>query len=193
MRALVKTAPGKGNLEIQDVPIPKIGDDDILLKVTYCGICGSDLHRESGLDEIPTPLILGHEYTGVVAKVGKNVTQFEEGEAVAFHRGPSPWPGRERDGAFAEYFQVPADTMWKLPKGITLKEAAQFEIVTGPISWVRDIIRLQKGERIVISGPGPVGLLVTNFARLEGASHITVLGGPGDEKVRLPKALEMGV
>jgi len=192
MRALVKTAPGRGNLELRDVPVPDIGDEDILMKVTHCGICGSDLHRESGVYPCPTPLILGHEYTGAVAKSGKNVNQFEEGELISYRTGFSPWPGGARDGAMAEYMSLPAKTVWRTPKGITPEEASQFETVIVPFALVRDTVRLQPGERVVISGPGQIGLLTANVARIEGAGHITVLGGPGDESVRLPKALEMG-
>ena len=84
MRALVKTAPGDGNLELEDVAIPEIGEDDILMQVTYCGICGSDLHMETGIHTCDPPVILGHEFTGVVAQVGENVTQFTEGDAVSY-------------------------------------------------------------------------------------------------------------
>ena len=192
MRALVKTAPGKGNLELRDVPVPDIGDEDVLMKVTYCGICGSDLHIESGVFPCPTPIIPGHEYTGIVAKSGKNVDQFKEGERISFRRGFNPWPGGDRDGAMAEYVSLPADSLWKTPEGITPEDASQFEAVVVPFAIVRDVVRLQPGERVVISGPGQIGLLTANMARIEGAGHITVLGGPGDENLRLPKALEMG-
>jgi alcohol dehydrogenase/L-iditol 2-dehydrogenase len=192
MKALVKTAPGKGNLELRDVPVPDIGDEDVLMKVTRCGICGSDLHRESGVYPCPTPIILGHEYTGIVAKSGKEVNQFREGDLVSYRRGFSPWPGGAGDGGMAEYMRVPAHTLWKTPEGITQEEASQFETVIVPFALVRDVVRIQPGERVVISGPGPVGLLTTNVARIEGAGHITVLGGPDDEILRLPKALEMG-
>lgn len=192
MKALVKMKPGRGNVALQDVAVPKIGDGDVLMKVTFCGICGSDLHRESGLDPIPTPLILGHEYTGIVARLGRNVTRFKEGDPVSYRRAPHPWPGRERDGAFAEYLQVSADTLWKTPAGIPPEHACQFETVDPPIGLVKQVLQMQPEERVVVSGPGPLGLLTTNIARLCGASYITVLGGPGDEKVRLPAALRMG-
>jgi len=192
MRALVKTAPGDGHLELRDVPIPEIGDDDVLMKVTYCGICGSDLHMETGIHICYPPVILGHEYTGVVARVGKNVKQFKEGDPVSYHRGPNPFPGVRADGGFAEYMRLPAASLWRTPEGVSPQEATQFETVIVPFALVRDMMRLRPGERVVVTGPGPVGLLTTNIARIDGASHITMLGGPGDEKVRLPKSLEVG-
>ena len=87
MRALVKTALGPGNLELKDISIPKIGDDDILVKVTFCGVCGSDLHIETGLHDIFPPVVIGHEYTGVAVKFGKNVKQFKEGDPISFMPG----------------------------------------------------------------------------------------------------------
>lgn len=192
MRALVKTAPGPGNLELRDVPVPEIGGDEILMRVTHCGICGSDLHMETAVHPCEPPVILGHEYTGVVAKAGASVTQFEEGDAVSYWHGPMPFPGVRADGGFAEYMRLPARCMWKTPEGIGPEEASQFETVIVPFRLVRDAVGVQPGERVVVSGPGEVGLLCANLAKIDGASHVTVLGAPDDETVRLPKALEMG-
>jgi threonine dehydrogenase-like Zn-dependent dehydrogenase len=192
MRALVKTAQGVGNVEIRDVPIPEIGRDDVLMKVALCGICGSDIHIQDGIHECEAPVTLGHEYVGTVAKAGRNVKDLKEGDQVAFFSSPNPFPGYRVDGAHAEYMRVGAKYLWKIPEGVTLEAATQFETVRVPMGLVRDTVQLRPGERIVISGPGPVGLMAVNMAKIEGASHITVLGGPGDEKMRLPKALELG-
>jgi L-iditol 2-dehydrogenase len=192
MKALVKYAPGPGNLELRDIPVPEIGDNDILLKISYCGICGSDLHIETETHPCDPPVAIGHEFSGVIARVGKSVTGFREGDAVAFWKGWSPYPGVSADGGFAEYLRAPADCMWKTPEGISQEVASQFETIMTPMALVRDVARLRSGERVVVSGPGQIGLLVANVARIEGASHITMIGGPGDEALRLPKALEMG-
>jgi len=192
MRALVKYAHGPGNLELQDIPIPEIGDDDILVKISYGGICGSDLHIETGIHPCEPPVVICHEFSGVVAKAGRNVTKFREGDPAAFWKGWSPYPGVGANGGFAEYLRAPAHCMWKTPEGISQEEATQFETVMTPMALVRDVARMRSGERVVVSGPGQIGLLVANIARIDGASHITMLGGPGDEVLRLPKALEMG-
>ncbi|NLS78585.1 MAG: alcohol dehydrogenase catalytic domain-containing protein [Chloroflexi bacterium] len=192
MRALVKSAVGPGHLELEDVPIPRIGDDDVLMKVTFCGICGSDLHIETGQHICFPPVILGHEYTGVVAALGQNVTQFRLGDPVSFRTGFQPFPGYRGDGAFAEYMRAPASSLWRTPEGISLEAASQFETVRVPLTLVRDAMGMRPGSRVVVTGAGPIGLLTANAAKLEGASHVTVLGGPGDEKIRLPKALELG-
>ena len=192
MKALVKTKPGVGNLELQDIPIPEISDDDLLLKVDFCGVCGSDLHMELGVHPCSPPVVLGHEYSGTVAKVGRNVSDYEQGDRVAFLRGFVPYPGVDGDGGFAEYMRVPSNTVWKTPDGVSQEEASQFETLLGPMHVIREVLVVQPGKRVVVSGPGPWGLLATNMAKIEGASHVTVLGAPGDEQIRLPKALEMG-
>jgi len=192
MKALVKTAAGPGKLEYKDVPTPEIGDDDVLMKVTYCGVCGSDLHIETGIHTCTPPVILGHEYTGVVAEVGENVSDFGPGDAVSYLHGFNPFPGVGSDGGFAEYMRVPARSLWKTPAGVSPEEASQFETVIVPMGLVRDHVKVQPGERVVVSGPGMIGVLAANMAKVEGASHVTVLGGPRDEKVRLPIAAKVG-
>ena len=192
MRALVKTASGPGNLELLDVPVPQIGDDDVLVAITHCGICGSDLHIETAVHPCRPPVVPGHEYTGVVAKLGANVSQFDEGDLVSYLTGWAPFPGVGSDGGFQEFMRAPAKSLWRTPEGVTPEEASQFEAVIVPMGLVRDHVKVQPGERVVITGPGQIGLLTANVAKLEGAGHVTVLGAPGDEKVRLPKALEMG-
>lgn len=192
MQALVKTAPGPGNLGLRDWPVPEVGDDDVLMKVAFCGVCGSDLHMQTGVHTCEPPVVLGHEFSGTVAKVGRGVTEFKEGDPVCYWKGWGPFPGVWSDGGFAEYMRAPAKGIAKLPEGISLQDATQFETAIVPLALVRDTVQLQPGEAVVVSGPGEVGLLAANVAKLEGASHVTVFGGPGDEKARLPKALEMG-
>jgi 2-desacetyl-2-hydroxyethyl bacteriochlorophyllide A dehydrogenase len=192
MRALVKTAPGPGNLELQEVPIPQIGEGDLLLKVSYCGICGSDLHIEDGIHPCDPPVVIGHEFSGIVDKVGRNVTSFQVGDAVAFRRGWSPYPGVGSDGGFAEYTRAPAEGMWRTPEGVTQQEASQFETVCTPMSLVRDNLAVKPGERVVISGPGMIGLLAANVAKIDGASHVIAVGAASDETCRLPAARAMG-
>jgi L-iditol 2-dehydrogenase len=192
MIALMKTASGPGNVELREVPVPEIGDDDILLEVALCGICGSDLHIYDGVHDSYPPVVMGHEYAGIVARAGRNVTHLKEGDRATYFRSPNPFPGYRTDGAFARYMKVGAKFMWKTPDGISDAEATQFETIRVPLDLLRDTVQVQPGERVVISGPGHIGLLTTAAARLAGASHITVLGGPGDDKVRLPKARELG-
>lgn len=192
LKALVKTASGPGALELRDVDVPPIGDGDLLLKVSYCGVCGSDLHIEDGIHPCDPPVVIGHEFSGVVVRKGKDVKGFEERDAVAFKRGWSPYPGVGSDGGFAEYMRAPADCMWKTPEGISQAEASQFETVCTPMGFVRDVVGVEAGDRVVVSGPGMIGLLAVNVAKIDGASHVISLGAVGDEAVRLPTAETMG-
>jgi len=192
MRALVKTAPGAGNLELREVPVPEIDADEVLLEVAACGICGSDLHIEAGTHPTDPPVVIGHEFSGVVAAVGEDVTAFAPGDRVGYRRGWHPFPGVGSDGGFAEYLRAPAASLWQVPEGISLEAATQFETVTTPMTIVRDVARLEAGERVVVSGPGPIGLLVANVAATDGASSVVVLGVDSDRAVRLPAAERMG-
>jgi len=192
MQALVKMESSPGHLELQEVPIPDIGADEVLVEIAYCGICGSDLHIEAGTHPAKTPLVIGHEFSGVVAAVGGNVTEFAPGDEVGFRRSWTPFPGVDADGGFAEYMRAPARALWHVPEGITLKAATQFETVRPPMTMVRDRAGLSGGERVVVSGPGPIGLLVTNVAKMDGASSVTVIGTGADSDVRLPMAERMG-
>ena len=193
MKALVKTAPGADTLELVDWPVPEVGPDDVLMKVSFCGICGSDIHHWDGSKYSEPPLVLGHEYSGIAARVGRNVTHLAEGDPVCYVHGPKKgWPGIRSDGAFAEYMLLDGRSIMRTPPGISQEVACQFEAIQVPYRNLRLLARMEPGERVVISGPGPIGLLTTNVAKLDGAGHITVIGAPADTKERLPKAIALG-
>lgn len=192
MRALVKPAPGATELELRDVPVPEVGVDEVRIRIAACGICGSDLHIRDGTHPCDPPVVLGHEFAGTVDAVGAAVDRFEVGDRVGYRRSWNPFPGVDADGAFAPYMLAPASGIWPLPDDVRFEEATQFETIKGPMTWVRETAALEAGERVVVSGPGPIGLLVCNVAKMEGASSVVVLGTEADESVRLPAALEMG-
>ncbi|MCT9098046.1 zinc-binding dehydrogenase [Haloarchaeobius sp. HME9146] len=192
MKALVKTEAGEGALELRDVPIPDIGPDDIRIEVAVCGICGSDLHIEAGTHPCDPPVVLGHEFSGIVDAVGENVDTFDVGDRVGYRRPWNPFPGVGADGGFARYVRAPAANVWRLPDDISFAEATQYETVIGPMTWVRETAGLETGERVVVSGPGPIGLLVANIAKMDGASSVVVLGTDADVDVRLATAETMG-
>lgn len=192
MLALVKTAQGPGHVELREVPVPEIEPDEILMEVKFAGICGSDLHIETGVHDHYPPVIMGHEYSGVVGRMGSEVTGLQLGQPICYHHGPSPFPGYRRDGCFARYLRLKADTVMPLPEGISLEEATQFETVRPGIAVVRDGARMKPGEHLAISGPGPVGLLALQVARADGAAKVTVIGAERDARLRLPTARELG-
>jgi len=192
MLALVKTAKGAGHVELLEVPVPEIEPDEILMEVKFAGICGSDLHIETGVHDHYPPVIMGHEYSGVVGRMGSAVAGLQVGQPVSYHHGPSPFPGYRRDGCFARYLKLKADTVMPLPEGISLEEASQFETVRPGIAVVRDGAQMKPGEHLAISGPGPVGLLALQVAKADGAGKVTVIGAQRDARLRLPTAKELG-
>ena len=191
MKALRKTAPGAGNMELQEVPIPQIGSEDLLLRVSFCGLCGSDLHIEDGIHPCDPPVTIGHEFSGVVEDVGRDVTGFACGDAVAFRQGWSPYPGVRSDGGFAEFMRAPAACMWKTPAGVSQESASQLETIITPMRLVRDEAAVEPNDRVVVSGVGAIGLMTIALARLAGAQVVS-LGTRGDEPIRFPLARSMG-
>lgn len=191
MRAIVKPAAG-AELALRDVPVPDVGPDEVRIDVSFCGICGSDLHIEDDAHPSSPPVVLGHEFSGVVDAVGADVEAFEPGDRVGFRHSWSPFPGVDGDGGFAEYMTAPADVLCHVPEDMTLELATLFEPVRPPLTIVRDVAELSAGETAVVSGPGPMGLLVTAAARLEEPDELRVLGTESDRERRLPLAAELG-
>ena len=191
MRAVVKPAAG-AELELQDIPVPDVGPGDVRIDVSFCGICGSDLHIEDDAHPSSPPVVLGHEFSGIVDAVGTDVEAFEPGDRIGFRHSWSPFPGVDGDGGFAEYMTAPADVLCHIPDDLSLELATLFEPVRPPLTIVRDVAELSAGERVVVSGPGPMGLLVTAAARLEAPDDLRVLGTEHDKARRLPLARELG-
>lgn len=197
MKAIVKTTAEAGVFEVKDVPVPKVGDNQVLVQVKATGLCYTDVSilsgKYKGRKPVPIPIILGHEGSGVIAEVGKGVRVASPGQRVAFEVlsgcGVCPncrkgyknmctdWDhaGITYDGTFAEYVRVPAELVHPLPDSISFADAAVME----PLSLtVRSIehVRPQVGETAAIIGPGSVGLLHLQALRAAGCSKIIVIG-----------------
>lgn len=212
MRALVKYASGTGNVDIRDVPIPRPRPDELLVKVKYCGICGTDLHIYA--DEFPNapPVVMGHEYCGTVAEVGAAMRdQWAVGQRVVgeLHTGAcgdcflcsegKPHIcdrklalGSKHDGGFAEYLAVPAWLVHRVPDGVPWEVAG----VTEPFAIAAHCIvergKLQAPRSVLISGAATMGLMSTIWVARLGATQIIVSGTDLDQPMRLPLALAMG-
>ncbi|MCA9129534.1 MAG: galactitol-1-phosphate 5-dehydrogenase [Planctomycetales bacterium] len=198
-------------LDVVEMPVPDIGDDDLLVQVKACGICGSDIHGWDGSSgrRIP-PLVMGHEAAGVVAKVGANVQSFAEGDSVTFDSTVSC--GRcgscrrgsinlcenrqvlgvscqefRRHGAFAEYVVVPQNICYKLPEDLPYEYAALIEAVSIAVHAAnRTPVKL--GDTAVVVGSGMIGLLVVQAIRLAGCSTVIAIDLE-DQKLDLAKSL----
>ena len=215
MKAVAKTRPGVG-IEVIDVPRPVIQPGEVLLQVAACGICGSDLHtyewtksgRERRGKPIELPRVLGHEPSGVVAEVGAGVTNVKVGDRVTSDSWggcgqcyycrigkvnlcePRFNIGSLRDGALAEYVLVPSFNLYPLPANVSLEIGAMIEPLGVAVHAVERCTTLKPGDRAVVLGPGPIGLLTAMVVRAAGAS-VTVLGLSGD-RVRLDLAAKLG-
>jgi threonine 3-dehydrogenase len=191
--ALVKTVAGPG-LRLQDVPMPVVGINDVLIRVHRTGICGTDLHIDAwdawAAAAIVPPLVVGHEFVGEIVEVGSNVSDFEPGDLVsgeghvvcglcrhclAGRRNLCPGTiglGVGRDGAFAEYVVLPMTNIWHHWSGVDPEIAAIFDPFGNAVHTALAFPVL--GEDVLVSGAGPIGLMATAVVRHAGARHVVV-------------------
>lgn len=190
MRALILTEYNR--LSYMEAADPVYGDDEVLIEVMACGICGSDVHGMDGSTgrRIP-PLIMGHEASGVIKSVGRNVTDWKKGDRVAFDSTVYPlhdWftlnghynlsdnrevlgvsPGSyKRHGAFAEYIAVPSHILYRIPDNVTFVQAAMVE----PVAVALHALSLSgffPGESCLVTGTGMIGCCVVQAAAAAGA------------------------
>ena len=210
MKALVKFAPGNGNVEIRDVPEPSCNKDQIKLEVAFCGVCGTDIHVLHDTFRNYPPVILGHEFAGVVVEVGANVKGIALGDrgavlgATAVTCGQCPHclsghfmfcssrrgMGHGVNGAFARYVVIRSDQFYRVPEYLTMEEASLSEPFAAAIHAVNELTEVRFGDTALISGPGPIGLLCLKLLVAEGIKTI-VVGTAGDEW-RLEAAQKFG-
>lgn len=199
MKALYARAPGEYGLMDRPKPVP--ASDEALVKVTRAALCHTDVIIRSGAPHVRYPVIPGHEFSGIVEEVGRAIDYVKPGDRVGIHtvlacghcrscrRGDQMGCenydelGSKRDGGFAEYCTVPARHLYLLPDHVTLEEAALLECLANAVSVVRQS-ELRMGERVVVVGPGPIGLLAVQVARLANPS-VLALVGTRDERLAL--------
>ena len=208
MRALIKDKPQKG-ATLKDLPVPQIGDDDLLVRVQAAAICGTDIHiyqwNEYASSRIKLPLLFGHEYAGEVVDVGKNVANFKNGDRVAAETHvpcghcyqcttglqhvckDMKILGVHMDGAFAEYAVLPAVCAWKLDAAISYEIGATME----PFGiGVHAISKTDPaGKKVIVFGCGPIGIYAQMVAKLSGAEYVISVD---ISKERLDMSKKMG-
>lgn len=210
MKALTLTAYNQ--FEFSDAPDPEIADNEVLIAVKACGICGSDIHGMDGSSgrRIP-PIIMGHEASGEISAVGNSVTNWKPGDRVTFDSTVycgkceacrsgqvNLCPDRNvlgvscgdyrRHGAFAEYVKVPEHILCAIPESVSYEHAAFAEPVSIALHGVNRV-PLKEGDSAVVIGAGLIGLLVVQALKAKGAG--TVVAVDIDEK-RLALAKELG-
>jgi alcohol dehydrogenase/L-iditol 2-dehydrogenase len=212
MKALVKFDVIPGAVEIREVPEPVIGADDALLEVRSVGVCGSDIEMWHHQVTFPVnvPVILGHEFCGVIAKTGANVKDFRAGDRVVsetaayicgkcrhcrsgeYNLCPSrKGYGSGVSGAFTKYVAVPQRILHKIPDSVSFDFASLTEPACVAYNAVNMKSCLRAGEPVVIIGPGPIGLFAVQMARIGGASPIILIGTDADES-RMKTGLDLG-
>lgn len=195
-------------LEIQDVPVPEIGDSDLLIKVAACGVCHTDLHYlDHGVKTFKKPpMIPGHEISGTVERIGKAVERFKEGDPVLVPAvltcGECEYcrAGRENicmkmqmvgntiDGGFAEFIRVPNKDIVILPESMDVQEASVIaDALSTAYHAVRNRAKVRAGDTVVVYGVGGVGMNVVQCAALMGGRVVAV--DLSDEKLEQAKTM----
>jgi threonine 3-dehydrogenase len=208
MKALAKSRRERG-LWLEDVPEPEYGINDVLIRVRYTGICGTDVHiydwDEWAQKTIPVPMVIGHEFVGEIVEVGSNVNDFHPGDIVsgeghvtcgrcrnclagrrhlcAFTSGV----GVNRPGAFAEFVTLPMSNIWRHEPDVNQEVAAIFDPFGNAVHTALSFPVL--GEDVLVVGAGPIGLMAAAVARHAGA-RLVVASEPN--AFRRDLALKMG-
>ena len=195
----------KQPLEMQEIPIPEIGERDILVKVKAAGICHSDAHYRAGISPVrPVPLTLGHEVDGVVEKIGGQVTSINVGDRVALHYNISCGDcyhcatgndqfcekvlmlGHYTNGGYAEYISVPARNAIHLPDEIPFEQGATLMCASATAFHALRKSRLKGGERVAIFGVGGLGQSAVQLAKAFGALEVYAVD-INEDKLNLAK------
>ncbi len=178
-------------LQLQEIPIPEVGVDDVLVRIKAAGICHSDAHYRAGVSPVhPLPLTLGHEVAGLVEQIGSNVRTLTVGDRVCLHylvncgecvychRGSEQFCtsasmiGKYRDGGYAEYICLPARSAFKLPEDIPFEQGAIMMCSAATSYHALRKTRLKSGETVAIFGVGGLGMSAVQLARAMGALDI---------------------
>ena len=213
MKALVKTKPGKGFMEIKAVADPEPEENEVLIRIAAAGICGSDVHFYDGsLTHCIPPVILGHEFSGEIVQIGSAVANYSVGDRVVSepHKGgcgvcrfcrtgqtevcPDKRAiGYKIDGAFAPYITMPEGSLYRIPDHLAFEHAALAEPLAVVIKGVLERTKVYPEDFVVVLGCGPVGLLAANAVKAAGARGVMITGTNQDEDTRLAAARRMDI
>ena len=210
MRAIMKTAAGAGNVEISEFDEPRVSKGQVKIKVAYAGVCGTDVKIRNGEAWSNPPVVMGHEYSGIVHEVGEGVTGIKPGDRVVSETAqvicgrcyycingiylmcPERLSiGYGTHGAFTDFIIVREAIVHKIPDGITLEEAALSEPLAVATHAVMDSVCLTPTDTVVVTGPGAIGLLAAQVVKANGAT--CVITGVDIDARKLDMALTLGI
>jgi L-iditol 2-dehydrogenase len=199
-------------MELVDRPRPEPGEGEVLVEIDYAGLCGSDAgiyEFESAFERMNLPTVIGHEYAGRVVELGDGATLFSPGDRVVERpiRGcgecyqcrigeenvcqDAVITGVDHDGAYEGYLAVPEEALHPIPEDVPQKHAAVAEPTSIGARAVIENSRVGAGDRVLVEGPGPIGLLTAQIASAQGG-EVVVSGVGQDAEYRLPLAEELG-
>jgi len=197
----------KGSVELREIALPKIGGNDVLLQVENVGVCGSDLHQWTSDHswEVNYPVVLGHEFGGIIVEVGENVNGWKIGDRVVSETAPvidsqNPMskiglynldPTRKGfgygvNGAMTKYVSTPARCLHHIPDSLSFEEACLTEPCCVAYNAIVGNSNVKPGDRVLVIGPGTIGILCAVISKICGA-EVAILGLEND-KNRLLKA-----
>ncbi len=203
MKAFVFEKPGKGS--IKNVDLREIEDEEVLIKVERCGVCGTDFHIWRGTEPASQNVILGHEYGGKIIKVGKKAHGFYEGERVSvdpniscnhceYCKDAKPnlctnlkALGVDIDGGFSEYSIVPFKQLYKIPNAVPIDDVALIEPLACCIHGI-ERLNINVGDKVLVIGGGTIGLIMVQLAKISGASKV-ILSEISDYKRKIAEEL----
>lgn len=213
MKAVVKFAREYGAVDVRDVdPTPPLGDDDVLVKIHSAALCGSDIHAYEFISSYQSfmkiPVVLGHEGSGVVEAVGKNVTAFAIGDRVMgesniycgkcrnCHQGNTNicsnnlMRGLTTTGVMKEYVVFAEKNLHMVPDNLSFDEGAASQAITIAVHGLMKRITVRPGDAVLVTGVGIIGIGAAQLARRTGAD-VSISGVDADEELRMPMAREM--
>lgn len=211
MLGLFKTEKGPGNMALLEAPVPVPASNEVLIEVKAAGICGTDIHIKHDTFPYWPPVIMGHEFSGVIVETGAEVSGYKVGDRVVAEPhtracgkcelcrtghiqlcADKRSPGWGIDGAFARYIAMPEHLLHRIPDSMSYEEGALVEATANVVQDVIERGRVEANDFVVVLGPGPIGLLSVMAAKAAGATRVALVGARTDESLRLPTGLRVG-
>ena len=182
MKALVLEKVNQ--LALRDIEIDEtLGPRDVRIAIHNVGVCGSDLLIQEDRHFYRAPVTLGHEFSGVAYAVGREVSRVKEGDKFVadIECGPGEWLGVTVDGAYAPYMRVPEHVIYRIPGHVSLDDACLAEPIVATHHLIQERAQVKVGDDVVVVGPGPMGIMGVQYAKICGARRVFLIGLKSDE------------